>query len=80
MTTLTWIVVSGLLMGAIALIGSTTLLLRTETLERIITPLVAFAAGSLLGGALFHMLPRLRAVDSPCRMPRSGSSPDSRCF
>jgi zinc and cadmium transporter len=44
-------------MSAIALIGSVTLLLRQETLDRIVTPLVAFAAGSLLGGALFHMVP-----------------------
>lgn len=57
MTQLTWIVGSGLLMSAIALIGSVTLLLRRETLDRLVTPLVAFAAGSLLGGAFFHMLP-----------------------
>jgi zinc and cadmium transporter len=44
-------------MSAIALVGSVTLLLRRETLERILKPLVAFAAGSLLGGAFFHMLP-----------------------
>ena len=44
-------------MSAIALVGSVTLLLREETLDRILQPLVAFAAGSLLGGAFFHMLP-----------------------
>jgi len=44
-------------MSAIALVGSLTLLLREATLERIVMPLVAFAAGSLLGGAFFHMLP-----------------------
>jgi zinc and cadmium transporter len=54
---LVWIVVSGLLMSAIALVGSVTLLLKAETLERILLPLVALAAGSLIGGALFHMLP-----------------------
>lgn len=47
----------GLLMSAIALVGSVTLLLSEETLDRILRPLVAFAAGSLLGGAFFHMLP-----------------------
>jgi zinc and cadmium transporter len=52
-----WIVGGGLCMSAIALVGSVTLLLRSETLDRILTPLVAFAAGSLLGGAFFHMLP-----------------------
>lgn len=44
-------------MSAIALVGSATLLLRPTTLDRIIRPLVAFAAGSLIGGAFFHMLP-----------------------
>jgi zinc and cadmium transporter len=44
-------------MSAIALVGSVTLLLSEAALNRIIMPLVAFAAGSLLGGAFFHMLP-----------------------
>jgi zinc and cadmium transporter len=44
-------------MSAIALVGSVTLLLSERTLQRILLPLVAFAAGSLLGGAFFHMLP-----------------------
>ena len=44
-------------MSAIALVGSLTLLLKQTTLNRITLPLVAFAAGSLLGGAFFHMLP-----------------------
>ena len=54
---LLWIVGSGLLMSAIALVGSVTLILSEQTLKRILLPLVAFAAGSLLGGAFFHMLP-----------------------
>jgi zinc and cadmium transporter len=52
-----WILLSGLAMSAIALVGSATLLLRPVTLERIVMPLVAFAAGTLLGGAFFHMIP-----------------------
>jgi zinc and cadmium transporter len=44
-------------MSAIALVGSVTLILSQRTLQRILLPLVAFAAGSLLGGAFFHMLP-----------------------
>ncbi len=51
------IIGSGLLMSAIALSGSVTLILKEETLHKILLPLVAFAAGSLIGGALFHMLP-----------------------
>lgn len=57
MTTLLWILLFGLLMSGIALIGSVTLVLSPQTLDRILLPLVAFAAGSLIGGALFHMLP-----------------------
>jgi zinc and cadmium transporter len=57
MTTLGWIVASGLAMNAIALVGGVTLLLRHDRLERLLLPLVAFAAGTLLGGALLHMLP-----------------------
>lgn len=61
MSTLAWIVVSGTLMGALALVGSVTLVLPERTFARLVLPLVALAAGSLLGGALFHMLPE--AVD-----------------
>lgn len=57
MTTLLWILLGGVLMSAIALVGSVTLVLRPATLERLLLPLVAFAAGSLIGGALFHMIP-----------------------
>ena len=52
-----WILGSGLLMSAIAMVGSVTLLLSPSTLQRLLLPLVAFAAGSLIGGAFFHMLP-----------------------
>ena len=55
--TLVWIVGSGLLMSAIALIGSITLVLSEAALRKILLPLVAFSAGSLLGGAFFHMVP-----------------------
>ena len=61
MTTLLWIVAAGLLMSAIALVGSLTLVLPEARLKRLLLPLVALAAGTLLGGALFHMIPA--AVD-----------------
>lgn len=57
MSTLAWIVAGGVLMSAIAMVGSVTLFLRPETLNRLLLPLVAFAAGSLIGGAFFHMIP-----------------------
>lgn len=52
-----WILGSGFLMSAIALIGSVTFLLKQKILDVLILPLVALAAGSLIGGAFFHMLP-----------------------
>jgi len=57
MDALPWIIGSSLLMSVIALIGSVTLVLKDATLQRMILPLVAFAAGSLIGGAFFHMIP-----------------------
>ena len=57
MTTLMWITVGGLLMSAIALIGSITLILPETTLHKLLLPLVALAAGTLLGGAFFHLIP-----------------------
>lgn len=57
MGALGWILVTGVLMNAIALTGSVTLLLQEATLRKIVLPLVAFAAGSLIGGAFFHMIP-----------------------
>jgi len=57
MTVFSWIFLSGLLMSAISLVGGLTLLLKPATLDRVVKPLVALAAGSLLGGAFFHMLP-----------------------
>ncbi|HEX6235679.1 MAG TPA: ZIP family metal transporter [Acidimicrobiales bacterium] len=57
MSTLVWIVVSGLLMSAIALVGSVTLVVPERSFRTLVLPMVSLAAGSLLGGALFHMVP-----------------------
>lgn len=57
MSTLAWIVTLGLAMAVIALVGSVTLFLSQSALRKILLPLVAFAAGSLIGGAVFHMIP-----------------------
>jgi zinc and cadmium transporter len=56
-STLLWIVLAGVAMSALALVGTVTLVLPERTLERLLLPMVGLAAGSLLGGALFHMLP-----------------------
>jgi zinc and cadmium transporter len=62
MSALLWILAGGVVMSAIALVGSVTLVLSEATLKKLILPLVALAAGTLLGGALFHMIPA--AVDA----------------
>ncbi|HXK33868.1 MAG TPA: ZIP family metal transporter, partial [Dehalococcoidia bacterium] len=65
MSSLAWIVSSGLAMSVIALSGSLILVLPSATLRRVLLPLVAFAVGALLGGALFHMLPNaIESMDS----------------
>ncbi len=50
MRALSWFVVGGVLMSIIAMVDSVTLILRPETLDRLLLPLVAFAAGSMIGG------------------------------
>jgi len=57
MSALAWIISSSLAMSCIALVGAITLVLKQQTLDKIILPLVAFAAGSLIGGAFLHMIP-----------------------
>jgi zinc and cadmium transporter len=52
-------------MSALALVGSFSVLMRESLFRRMVMPLVALAAGALLGGAMFHMLPEsLAAIDS----------------
>ncbi len=62
MTTLAWITVGGIVMSVLALSGSLTLLLPKRSFDRVVPLLVALAAGTLIGGALLHMLPE--AVDA----------------
>lgn len=65
MSALTWIILGGVAMSVIAMVGSSMLLLKPETLDRLLMPLVAFAAGSLIGGAFFHMLPSALVAGIP---------------
>lgn len=65
MNTLLWIIVGGLLMSAIALVGSLTTILSKSMLDRIVLPLVSLAAGTLLGGAFFHLIPEGFAALGP---------------
>lgn len=51
------ILISGLAMSLIALCGGIVLLLGEQRVNRVVLPLVALSSGSLIGGALFHLLP-----------------------
>jgi len=62
MSTLGWIILGGVAMSAIALVGGLAALLPQPVLDRVLLPIVGLAAGSLLGGAFFHMLPS--AIDA----------------
>ncbi|ELZ10729.1 zinc/iron permease [Halovivax asiaticus JCM 14624] len=53
-----WILLTTLLISLFAWIGVFTLYLADHLVERLLLWLVAFAAGALLGGAFFHLLPR----------------------
>jgi zinc and cadmium transporter len=55
--TLLLILGSGLVICAIALVGGATLTLSEHTIRRLRRPMVALAAGSLLGASFFHVLP-----------------------
>ncbi len=51
------ILASGLAMALIALVGGLAVALGPARLSRWLEPVIAFAAGALIGGAMFHMLP-----------------------
>jgi zinc and cadmium transporter len=65
MATLGWIVASTLAMSAIAWVGLVTAALNEQQLRKLLPPLVAFASGSLLAGALLHLLPEAVAAGGP---------------
>lgn len=56
-TPLLWIIGSSILMCILALVGAVTLSLNDKALHKLLLPLVALSAGSLIGGAFFHMIP-----------------------
>lgn len=62
MSTFIWITLGGIAMTLVALVGGLVVLLEPSRFQRVLRPLVALSAGSLLGGAFFHMLPA--ALDS----------------
>jgi zinc and cadmium transporter len=65
MDKLAWIVTGGLLMSMIALVGSITTVLKPGILDKLLLPFISLAAGTLLGGAFFHMIPEGTAALEP---------------
>ncbi|MCL6471445.1 MAG: ZIP family metal transporter [Firmicutes bacterium] len=57
MSSLVYIFIACFIISLLALVGFFSLLLARESLNKIITNLVSFAAGALIGGAFFHLLP-----------------------
>lgn len=57
MSSLSWIVGTTFLISLIAWVGSLTLFLKEELLNKILLVLVALSAGGLIGGAFLHLLP-----------------------
>lgn len=57
MEALGWIIASGLVMCVIALVGSVVFLMTEATFQKVLLPLVALSAGTMIGGAFLHMIP-----------------------
>lgn len=57
MSTLLWIILATFINGLVALIGAFSFLLSHKLFKRITAILIAFSAGTLLGGGLLHLLP-----------------------
>jgi len=64
MNTLLWIIISCFIVSLMAWAGLITLVLREERLKKILLPLVAFSAGSLIGGAFLHLLPEALGMEN----------------
>jgi zinc and cadmium transporter len=57
MSDLTSIIVFGILMSIVSLSGGLIMLFQKQVQTKLLLPLVAFSAGSLIGGAFFMMIP-----------------------
>jgi len=66
MSVLLWIIAATMVDGLVSLVGAVTLVLKKETLNKLLMVLVAFSTGALLGGAFFHLMPEaLEAMEAP---------------
>jgi zinc and cadmium transporter len=60
-----WILGSSILDALLGFVGVFSLWISKRNLEKIVEHLTAFAAGGLLGGAFFHLLPESMEVTEP---------------
>ncbi len=60
-----YILIAVFIVSIISFIGVITLVLQKKSLNKIIAVLVSFAAGGLLGGAFFHLLPESVEAGGP---------------
>ncbi|KAJ4461023.1 putative zinc transporter [Paratrimastix pyriformis] len=68
-----WICGSSVLMACVGLIGGVTLCMSPPKLRALSKGLVAFAAGSMIGGAIFHLIPEaVELVDEKLVSPLIG--------
>ncbi len=56
MNTLSWIILATILTTLLGLVGLFSLLIKKRLLERITLTLIALSAGTLMGGAFFHLI------------------------
>ena len=66
------IILWGLLFSAVSLLGALVLLLPPKLFRRTVPLLVALAAGALLGGAFFHLLPESAETANPWLLVAGG--------
>jgi zinc and cadmium transporter len=57
LSTLQWILLMTIIDGLLGLVGIFSFFISKKALNKVILILVAFAAGALLGGAIFHLIP-----------------------
>lgn len=65
MPVLLWIIAATMIDGLAALVGAVTLVLKKETLNKLLMVLVAFSTGALLGGAFLHLMPEALEAMEP---------------
>src|SRR3989338_4164657 len=54
---LAWALCASVFVSIISFVGIITLLLREEALNKVLSVLIGFSAGGLIGGAFLHLLP-----------------------